>query len=140
MLEIDAIAVPDLADPLFAPFWQGTRHGELRIQYCAASDRLYWPPRIRCHISGSTDMSWVAVAAKGTVYSYVVVGKSMIKGFEAPYTIALVTLDGHPHIRVAGVLGDGGTAAIGAAVEGVFRPAGPAGEFVLLNWRPVAGV
>lgn len=128
------IALPDLEDPLFRPFWDGMKAGQLRLQYCPASDTTYWPPRFRCSTSGSTEFEWITVRPKGRIYSFVTVGKSMIKGFEAPYDIALVTLDDHPTIRIVGVIDGSHPPAIGAPVSGHFITAGAAGALILLRW------
>ena len=131
---LSEIAVPDLEDPLFKPFWDGMSAGQLRLQHCPAANTIYWPPRFRCAISGSTEFEWISVRPQGKIYSFVTVGKSMIKGFEAPYQIALVTLDDHPHIRIVGVTGGERAPGIGDAVSGHFVVAGGAGELTLLRW------
>ena len=133
------IAVPDLDDPLFAPFWQGMAEKRLLIQFCPASGEYYWPPRIRCHKTGSTEMEWIETAPTGTLYSFVTVGKSMIKGFDAPYTIGLVSLNEHPSVRMVGICRSEQKLAIGQPMAGRFVPAGPDGEFVVLQWVPSTG-
>lgn len=129
------IAVPDLEDPLFKPFWEGMKAGELRIQHCPASNITYWPPRFRCTTSGSTEFEWIKVEPKGRVYSFVTVGKSMIKGFEAPYHIGLVELDENPGIRIVGIIESPTAPRIGEMVYGTYVQAGPAGELYLLRWH-----
>ncbi|MBI5911895.1 MAG: hypothetical protein HY848_18360 [Betaproteobacteria bacterium] len=37
------VHIPDLEDPLFAPFWQGTAAGGLRVQQCPKCKAVYWP-------------------------------------------------------------------------------------------------
>jgi uncharacterized OB-fold protein len=133
---LSEIAIPDLEDPLFKPFWEGMKAGELRLQHCPASGITYWPPRFRCSISGSTEFEWIAVQPEGRIYSFVTVGKSMIKGFEAPYHIALVTLDEHPEIRIVGIVEGTEPPRIDAAVAGHFIAAGEAGALSLLRWSP----
>jgi uncharacterized OB-fold protein len=135
---LSEIALPDLEDPLFKPFWDGMKAEELRIQHCPASKTTYWPPRFRCTISGSTEFEWITVEPKGQIYSYVTVGKSMIKGFEAPYHIGLVNLADHASVRIVGIIESAQAPNIGDEVVGTFVQAGPAGELNLLRWRPMA--
>jgi uncharacterized OB-fold protein len=135
---LNQIVVPDLNDPLFVPFWAGMKARELRLQYCPASAKTYWPPRHRCAISGSTEFEWRPISTSGTIFSFVTVGKSMIKGFEAPYEICLIDLADAPGVRVVGVLDTAHKASIGAKVTGYFVEAGENQEITLLRWRVAA--
>lgn len=135
---LNQIVVPDLNDPLFVPFWEGMKAHELRLQYCPASAKTYWPPRHRCAMSGSTEFEWRPTSTTGSIFSYVTVGKSMIKGFEAPYEICLIDLEGAPGVRVVGVLDTANKASIGATVTGYFVEAGENHELTLLRWQLAA--
>jgi uncharacterized OB-fold protein len=130
------IQLPDLHDPLFEGFWEGTRQHELRIQFCPESDRYYWPPRHRCQETGSTNMRWVAVAAVGRLYSWVTVHKSMIRGFEAPYTVGLIALRDLPEIRIVGLVEIAADKlTVDLALECHFLHVDDGGNFVLPRWR-----
>lgn len=131
-----AIPAPDLEDPLFAPFWEGTRQGRLMIQACDDCATPRWPPRRLCPACGSFATRWVAQAPRGTLFSWTVIGKATAKGFaEVPYVVGLVALDERPSIRLAGNVEGIAPAALraGLALRGRFVAAG---AMTLLRWQP----
>jgi len=139
MFELDQIPLPDLSDPTFAPFWEGTREHTLKIQKCCACGTHRWPPRITCRSCRSTEVEWVAIPPRGTLYTYTVVGRPTAKGFsEVPYVVGFVTLDDVPGVRIIGNVVDiePSGVAIGMALEGGFVAAGPGGEMTLIHWSP----
>ena len=139
MFELDQVPVPDLGNPNFAPFWEGTRAGELRIQKCSRCDAHRWPPRITCRNCGSTDVEWTRVEPRGTLYTFTIVGRPTAKGYPSvPYTVGFVTLDQAPRVRIVGNVVDIDPSAvtIGMALKGRFVPAGPDGEMTLIHWSP----
>ncbi len=139
MPETNEIPVPDLADPNFAPFWEGTRAGRLVVQACAECGKRRWPPRVACLKCHSTELAWEAIAPRGTLYSFTIVGRPTAKGFShVPYTVGIVELADDPGVRIVGTVIDIPPAevAIGQALEGRFVQAGPAGEMTLIHWAP----
>lgn len=139
MFDLEQIPSPDLADPNFAPFWEGTREHQLRIQQCSDCGTHRWPPRVMCRNCRSTKVDWVAVEPRGSVYSYTIVGRPTAKGFShTPYCVAIVSLDEPANVRIIGSVIDiePSRLAIGLALEGRFTTAGPNGEMVLLQWAP----
>ncbi|WP_117190110.1 Zn-ribbon domain-containing OB-fold protein [Rhizobium terrae] len=139
MFELDQIQVPDLTDPNFIPFWEGTREHQLRIQKCCDCQMHRWPPRITCRSCHSTEVEWVSVEPKGTLFTYTIVGRPTAKGFSSvPYTVGFVTLDAVSNVRIIGnvVDVDPSVIRIGMALEGHFVTAGPNGEMTLIHWSP----
>ena len=142
MLSTHEIPAPDLTDPLFAPFWEGTRAGKLVIQKCPDCTTYQWPPRVACRKCGSTSIGWEAVEPRGTLYSYTVVGRPTAKGYsKVPYTVGIIELDAIPNVRIVGSVVDiePVAVAIGLRLEGRFVPAGPASEMTLIHWAPIPG-
>lgn len=136
------LPLPDLADPLFAPFWDGMRAGEIRTQYCTACAAAYWPPRHYCVRCGSFTMKWRTHRAEGTLFSWTIVGKATAKGFaDVPYAVGLVTLLDEPSVRIVGnvQLAPDRQLRVGQRLSATFVPAGPAGEINLIQWRPATG-
>jgi uncharacterized OB-fold protein len=128
------IIAPDLDDPLFAPFWQGTRQGRLMVQACDDCATPRWPPRCLCPACSSFATRWVEYAPLGTLFSWTVIGKATAKGFtEVPYAVGIVTLQEAPAIRLVGTLV--GIAPddfrVGLPLRGRFVDAGP---MTLLRW------
>ena len=139
MVELNQVPVPDLSDPIFAPFWRGTREGKLVIQKCGDCGTYRWPPRVACRKCKSTHTVWEAVDPRGTLYTYTVVGRATAKGFpNVPYAVGFVALDAIPHVRITGILVDVDplAVAIGMSLEGRFVAAGPEREMTLIHWAP----
>lgn len=132
------VPVPDLDDPLFAPFWQGTAKGELRVQQCPKCKTAYWPPRAMCVLCESFDLAWITCNPRGRLFSWTIVGKATAKGFpDVPYVVAIVELD-QPNVRVVGnVVGiDPPDLRVGIPLHARFVPAGANGEIHIIEWHP----
>lgn len=78
-----------------APFWDGCREGELRIQRCAGCGAYRHPPRPMCRRCGSQEREWVPASGRGTVYSYVVAHQAVHPALEGrvPHAVVLVELE-----------------------------------------------
>jgi uncharacterized OB-fold protein len=124
-------------DDATAPYWEGARNGELRMQACASCDRLRFPPRPMCPACQSFECRWERVSGRGEIYSFVICHPPVLPAFRelAPYAVALIELAEHPELRVVGnVLGaDPAELSIGRAVEVAFEEIAP--EVVLPQWR-----
>ena len=83
--------------PETAHFWDGTRHGELRLQRCRSCDDAYFPPRPFCPRCHSRDVEVLAASGRATLYSYVISHRPP-PGFEAPFAIAVVELEEGPRM------------------------------------------
>jgi uncharacterized protein len=97
-----------LPDEVTAPFWEGCRRGELRMQRCAACARFRFHPRPMCPHCLSLDSEWVRMSGEGTLFSFVICHPPVLPAFQAqvPYAVALVELVEDPGLRViGGVLG-----------------------------------
>jgi uncharacterized OB-fold protein len=140
MFDLAQIPVPDLTDPTFAPFWEGTRDHKLMVQKCSQCGTYRWPPRITCRACQSTETEWAAVEPRGTLYTFTIVGRATAKGYpNVPYVVGFVALEAHPHVRIIGNVVDIEPSAvkIGMALQGRFVPAGPNSEMTLIHWSPV---
>ena len=116
-----------------APFWEGARNGELRVQQCAETGRLIFPPRPMSPWGPHSEPTWTTVSGRGTIWSFVVPHPPLLPQFAklAPYNVILVALDEDPTIRLVGnlVAREGGainevdpaTIEIGAPVRVVFE-------------------
>ena len=83
--------------PETAHFWEGTRAGELRLQRCDDCLHVYFPPRPFCPECASRSVSVFAASGRARLESYVISHRPS-RGFEAPYAIALVTLEEGPRM------------------------------------------
>ena len=145
---IEGLVLPDVEHPEAAPFWDGCRAGELRVQACAACGTRRMPPRPMCPACRSFDDRWDVMGGRATVWSFVVAHPPLLPAYgeQAPYNVVVVVLDDDPTIRLVGnVVADGGaplnsvdphSLAIGDAVEFV---AGQVADDVWLpQWRLVS--
>jgi uncharacterized OB-fold protein len=129
-------------DGLDAPYWEGTRQNELRIQRCRDCRAWVWGPEWMCHQCLSFDLEWQRVGGRGLIYSWERAWHPVhpaLKG-HPPYIVVLVELPEAGCIRMLGnLLGDPHQEVrIGAAVEAVFEPHDEAKlPYTLVHWRCV---
>jgi len=127
-------------DWLDAPYWEGTRARELRLQRCRECRGWQWGPEWICHRCLAFDLEWVAVEPRGTIYSWERAWHPVhpaLRG-RGPYVVVLVELPQAGHVRMIGnLLGDPAQAVqIGAPVEAVFEAHDDAAPpFTLVHWR-----
>lgn len=120
----EEVPLPDVDQPELAPYWEGTRQGELRICSCEHCGKDLWPPRAACWNCGSLDQCWKVVAGKGTLFTWTVVGHATVPGFKdlIPYAVGVVTLDDAPSVRMTGrLLTPADQLEIGAPMRAVFE-------------------
>lgn len=120
-------------DPDAELFFAGCREGVLRIQQCAETGRLIFPPRPMSPFAPHVPPTWTTVSGHGTIWSFVVPHPPLLPPFQdlAPYVVIAVALDEDPCVRLIGnlVTGLGGPinqfkaedVRIGAAVHAVFE-------------------
>ena len=131
--------VPE-ADGLDAPYWEGTRRGELRIQRCRGCRAWLWGPEWICHRCLSFDLEWSPVEGRGVIYSWERPWHPVhpaLKG-HGPYVAVLVELPHAGHVRMLGnLVGDPRQPVeIGAPVVAVFEPHDNAQPpYTLVHWR-----
>ena len=142
-----SLILPNVEDPVSAPFWEGCAAGELRYQTCAACGRFRHPPRPMCPHCNSLDSTWLVASGRGTIWSFVIAHPPLLAAYaeQAPYPVAVITLDEDPALRLVGnvvrtpdgPLGELGPddLAIGDAVEAVYPTA--VDDVVIPRWRPV---
>ena len=133
--------------PDAAPFFDGCRAGELRVQRCRDTGRLIFPPRPVSPWGTHAEPEWTTLSGRGTIWSFAVPHPPLLPWFaeRAPYNVVLVALDEDPRVRLVGNLlaGEGGelngvdpvTIEIGAPVRVVFDPVTE--EVTLPRWVAV---
>jgi uncharacterized OB-fold protein len=90
--------VKPVPTPETAPYWEGARLGELRIQQCQSCGKHYFYPRSNCRYCSSSDVVWRVVSGRARLVSYVINLRPLV-GFEgASPVIALVQLDEGPRL------------------------------------------
>jgi uncharacterized OB-fold protein len=133
------VPVPE-PDGLSAPYWEGTRRGELRVQRCKPCGTWQWGPEWLCHACHSFDMDWVAIEGRGRIHAWTRAWHPFhpaLKGF-GPYLIVIVTLPHAGGIRMLGnLLGDPARdPVLDEEVEAVFEHHTAADPpFTLVQWK-----
>jgi uncharacterized protein len=85
---------------LSAPFWDGLRAAQLRLQRCLECERHVFYPRSVCPHCLSDRIEWITASGRGRVYSYTIVRRAMNPAFaaEVPYVFAIVQLEEGPRV------------------------------------------
>jgi uncharacterized OB-fold protein len=78
-----------------APYWEGARKNELRLQRCSDCGTLRFYPRHHCPDCWSSSTEWVVASGRGRVHSWAGVHRAPFQAFrdDVPYVVALVDLD-----------------------------------------------
>ena len=94
--------LPDLTDPLSAPFFAAAAAGELRIPRCEECGAYVWYPQETCPADGGV-LVWTRVSGRGTLFSWAVVRRAFLPAFEdkVPFVTALVALEEDHAVRIA---------------------------------------
>lgn len=81
------MALPNLDDPLIAPFWRAAAERTLQIPRCAVCGTFNWYPMPACRSCGGEAMRWTALSGKARLYSWAVVKRALHPAFAAftPY-------------------------------------------------------
>lgn len=95
-----AFRVQPRLDDLNRPFWTSGERGELVLLRCSDCGYLQHPPQPRCAQCLSASIEPSVLSGLGTVVSVTVNEQSWNPTMPAPYTIALVSLDEQPDVRL----------------------------------------
>lgn len=81
--------------PEMRPFFEAAKRNELRVQRCTACGTHRFPARAICSSCLATEVEWVPVSGRGSVFSFNVMHQVYHPGFatEVPYAVVVVQLD-----------------------------------------------
>ena len=107
-------------DPDSRFYWNGLRQHRLLVQRCPACGQYRFPPLPSCPTCGTPGGTVVEVAARGRVYSWIVVRRALVArdAAEVPYTVVVVELGAG--CRVVARLESTGEISADQDVEGVY--------------------
>jgi len=118
------------------PFWEAAKRHELQIQRCGSCGAHIFYPREVCPECLSSDLNWMKVSGKGTVYSYTIAQAPTHPAFaeDIPYVIAIVELAEGPHLttNITGCQPE--EVRVGMPVMATFDNVTP--EMTLVKFRP----
>jgi uncharacterized OB-fold protein len=125
-IERETFPLPDVDDPLTAPFFAGAARGALTIPRCDECGRFVWYPSVVCPTCGHDVLTWTDVSGRGTLFSWAVVERAFLPAFAdaVPFVTALIALEEDSAVRVVSYVVDADPAALRAdmPVAAVFRP------------------
>lgn len=106
-----------------APYWEGARRHELRIQRCVSCGQYQFFPRIYCSKCFSDQVEWVRASGSAKVTTFTIVRRAVSPAFgdDVPYVVALVTLAEGPTMMTNIVGCPPEEVAIGMPVEVTFE-------------------
>lgn len=118
------------------PFWEAAKRHELQIQCCGSCGALIFYPREACPECLSSNLAWIKVSGKGTVYSYTIAQAPTHPAFaeDVPYVIAIVELAEGPHLTTNIVGCKAEAVKVGMPVVATFEDVTP--EMTLVKFRP----
>lgn len=126
--------LPDLGDPLTAPFWAASRERRIVVQKCTSCSYLRWPPGPVCPECSERGGEWTEVRPTGRLWSVAEYHRAFAPAFagDLPYTVGLIELDDGP--RMYGPMsGDPASFALDGPVHAVFIDA--TADVTLIGWR-----
>ena len=109
--------------PETAPYWDGCREHELRLQRCDSCGRHQFYPRIICSACMADDLQWVPVSGAGQVVSFTIVRRAVSEAYspEVPYVVALIQLAEGPTMMSNVVECDPESVVVGMSVSVLFE-------------------
>ena len=122
--------------PLNAPYWDGLKRHELRLQRCQDCGTIWYPPAPFCPGCWSRQVLWQTLSGRGTVNTWVVFHQAYFAAFTAdvPYNVAEVELDEGPRLLTNLVAVENDAITIGMPVEIIFDDV--TDEVTLAKFRP----
>ena len=122
----DDFPLPDVEDPLTAPYFAGAARGELTIPRCGSCGRFVWYPAPECPGCASEAVAWVAVSGDANLFSWAVLRRAFLPAFDTmvPFVTALVALVEDPAVRLCTYIVDADPESLVADTEVhvTFRP------------------
>lgn len=108
--------------PISAPFWEGLKAHQVRLQQCDDCAHWIFFPRAHCPRCASAKLSWRDVAGTGTLYTYTVARVPTLPEFadEMPQILAVVQFDEGPNVNTTLVGIDEAQLRVGMRVRPVF--------------------
>jgi uncharacterized OB-fold protein len=83
------------ADGPIAPLWEGASRREFRLPRCQSCGTFDWYPTGECRQCHGSDIDWVSLSGRATLFSWAVVNRALHKPLAplAPYVSAIVVID-----------------------------------------------
>jgi uncharacterized OB-fold protein len=124
--------------PLNAPYWDGLKRHELRLQRCQECGKIWYPPAPFCPGCWSRHVVWQTLSGRGKVNAWVVLHQAYFASFteDVPYNVAEVELEEGPRLLTNLVAVDNDDITMDMPVEIVFEDV--TAEVTLAKFRPIS--
>ena len=119
--------------PFTQGFWDACQREVLEVYACDDCSHLFLPGGPTCPECWSTSLRMQPVSGRGEVFSFVIYRRTYHPAIEAPYVVALITLEEGPRL-ISNIVGcPFEQVAIGMTVQVRFEAEG---DFVLPRFEP----
>lgn len=111
-------------DDAWNEFHRHAAEGRLVVQRCTDCDKRRWPAQTACARCQGLGAEWEEIAPTGTVWSFTIAHPPVVEYLSdrVPVTVALVSTDADPTVRILGEVTDGvSSLRIGDRVMADFR-------------------
>ena len=127
-------------DGLDAPYWEGTRRHELRVQRCAHCGTFRWSPEWLCYECHSFAIEWITIEPTGVLFSWQRIWHPVAPALAqaVPYVNLLIELPQAGNVRMIGNYAGDPTDAvvIGTPMSAVFEDHDDAEvPYTLVQWH-----
>ncbi len=96
-LDFSREPLPDVDWKEGAPFWEGTRLGEIRFTKCGDCNRFHWYPCTVCPFCYSSNIEWQALTSQPKLFTWTYVNyKLPIVTIRGPLIVILVEFEEAP--------------------------------------------
>lgn len=112
-----ATRTPPSASSMTRPFWAAARDRRLVRPVCHDCSQSFFSPQIACPGCLSERWSYEESAGRGRIYSFSIVHRAPLDGFDVPYVVADVDMEEGWHMMSNIVGCDPGRVAVGGAVR-----------------------
>lgn len=97
---VDQMRPLPLPDIETRPYWEAAKRHELKLPKCRDCGRFMFPPRSACSQCLTRNVEWVEMSGRGTVYTFVTMHDTFIRGMEPPFVAAEVELEEQAGLRI----------------------------------------
>lgn len=91
--------LPNITDEN-APYWRSARAHALKMPFCMACERAFYPVQVRCPRCLGDRVEWRQVSGRARIYSWIIVHQVYDAAFapRVPYITAVVELEEGPRL------------------------------------------
>jgi uncharacterized OB-fold protein len=99
-IELSGLPLPDVENPEWSSFWEGTRQKEIRFPRCQECKQFHFYPSWLCPFCHSPNIEWQALTSQPRLFTWTYVRRNLSPVYlvRGPYIVALVEFDEAPDL------------------------------------------